>query len=79
VIGKALKVGKEMAFAVSLTALYGFPADYIITNEVIKSLTNDEKEREVLTSHMLPPMLVGGFITVTIVSVILAGIFVKFL
>ncbi|MCM3728512.1 hypothetical protein M3226_22955 [Neobacillus cucumis] len=79
VIGKALKVSKEMAFAVSLTALYGFPADYIITNEVIKSLTNDEKEREVLTSHMLPPMLVGGFITVTIVSVILAGIFVKFL
>jgi hypothetical protein len=68
-----------MAFAVSLTALYGFPADYIITAEVIKSLTEDEKEREILTSRMLPPMLVGGFITVTIVSVILAGIFVGFL
>jgi hypothetical protein len=79
IAGRILKVSKEMAFAVSLTALYGFPADYIITNEVIKSLTNDEKEKEVLTSHMLPPMLVGGFITVTIVSVILAGTFVKFL
>jgi hypothetical protein len=79
IAGKMLKVSKNMAFAVSLTALYGFPADYIITNEVIKSLTTDEKEREVLTSHMLPPMLVGGFITVTIVSVILAGIFVGFL
>ncbi|MFS0673960.1 hypothetical protein [Ornithinibacillus sp. 179-J 7C1 HS] len=79
IAGKFLKVSKEMAFAVSLTALYGFPADYIITNEVINSLTNDEKEKEVLTSHMLPPMLVGGFITVTIVSVILAGIFVSFL
>lgn len=78
-MGKVLKVSKEMAFAVSLTALYGFPADYIITNEVINSLTKDEKEREVLTSHMLPPMLVAGFITVTIVSVILAGIFVGFL
>lgn len=78
-IGKVLKVSKEMAFAVSLTALYGFPADYIITVEVIKSLTKDEKEKEVLTSHMLPPMLVGGFITVTIVSVILAGIFVGLL
>lgn len=79
IMGKVLKVSKEMAFAVSLTALYGFPADYIITNEVINSLTTDEKEREVLTSHMLPPMLVAGFITVTIVSVILAGIFVEFL
>jgi hypothetical protein len=79
IAGKILKVSKEMAFAVSLTALYGFPADYIITNEVIKSLTEDEKEREMLTSNMLPPMLVGGFITVTIVSVVLAGIFVGFL
>ncbi|KON85437.1 membrane protein [Sporosarcina globispora] len=79
IAGKILKVSKEMAFAVSLTALYGFPADYIITNEVIKSLTEDEKEREMLTSNMLPPMLVGGFITVTIVSVVLAGIFVRFL
>lgn len=79
IAGKILKVSKEMAFAVSLTALYGFPADYIITNEVIKSLTVDEKEREALTSQMLPPMLVGGFITVTIVSVILAGIFVQYL
>ncbi|WP_040207343.1 hypothetical protein [Neobacillus jeddahensis] len=79
IVGKVLKVSKEMAFAVSLTALYGFPADFIITNEVIKSLTNDEEEKEMLTSHMLPPMLVGGFITVTIVSVVLAGIFVKFL
>jgi hypothetical protein len=78
-IGKVLKVSKEMAIAVSLTALYGFPADYIITNEVINSLTEDEKEREALTSHMLPPMLVGGFISVTIVSVILAGLFVGFL
>ncbi|WP_423800537.1 hypothetical protein [Neobacillus sp. SAB-20_R2A] len=79
IAGKILKVSKNMAFAVSLTALYGFPADYIITNEVIKSLTDDEKEREMLTNQMLPPMLVGGFITVTIVSVVLAGIFVGFL
>lgn len=79
IIGKILKVSKEMAFACSLTALYGFPADYIITVEVINSLTRDEKEREMLTSRMLPPMLVAGFITVTIVSVILAGIFVGFL
>lgn len=75
IIGKLLGVSKEMAFAVSLTALYGFPADYIITNEVIKALTDDKDEQEALTSHMLPPMLVAGFVTVTIVSVILAGIF----
>ena len=66
-----------MAFSIALTALYGFPADYIITNEVINNLTKDPKEKEVLTSHMLPPMLIGGFISVTMVSVVLAGIMVN--
>jgi hypothetical protein len=75
IAGKFLHVSKEMAFSISLTALYGFPADYIITNEVITSLVENDEEKEVLLSHMLPPMLVGGFITVTIVSVVIAGVF----
>ncbi|MEX3621351.1 hypothetical protein [Viridibacillus arvi] len=79
IVGKILKVNPNMAFAVSLTALYGFPADYIITNEVVNAVTTDKKEREFLSSHMLPPMLVGGFITVTIVSVVLAGLFVTWI
>lgn len=79
IAGKILKVSPNLAFCVSLTALYGFPADYIITNEVVKSVTTDKKERDVLLSYLLPPMLVGGFVTVTIVSVVLAGIFVGWL
>lgn len=79
VAGKILKVSPYLAFSVSLTALYGFPADYIITNEVVKALAKTEQEKEMLLSKMMPPMLVGGFISVTIVSVILAGIFVGWL
>lgn len=79
IIGRILGISKELSFAVSLTALYGFPADYVITTEVVNSLTEDEDEREVLSSHLLPPMLVAGFITVTIVSVVLAGIMVNYL
>lgn len=79
VAGKILKVSPNLAFCVSLTALYGFPADYIITNEVVRSTTDNEKERDLLLSHLLPPMLVGGFITVTIVSVVLAGIFISWI
>lgn len=79
IAGKLLGVSMEMAFSIALTAMYGFPADYIITNEVINSLTKDEKEREALTSHMMGPMLVGGFISVTMVSVILAGFMVGYI
>lgn len=78
-VGKLLGVSGPMSYAISLTALYGFPADYIITNEAINALTHDEKERQILTHHMLAPMLVGGFISVTMVSVVLAGILVSYL
>jgi hypothetical protein len=79
VAGRLLGFTPAMAFACALTALYGFPADYIITNEVVNTLTEDEAEREVLSAHMLPPMLVAGFVTVTMVSVVLAGIFAGWL
>ncbi|WON77515.1 hypothetical protein [Serratia sp. UGAL515B_01] len=78
-VGRLLGVSMEMAFAISLTAMYGFPADYIITQEAISALTEDDKEREILTHHMLAPMLVGGFISVTMVSVVLAGIMVGYI
>jgi len=78
-IGKLLGLTKEMSFSVSLTALYGFPPNYILTEEASKALAGNEDEKEYLMDIMLPQMLVGGFTTVTIVSVILAGIFSKLL
>lgn len=79
VLGKRLGYTKEMSFAVALTALYGFPPNYILTEEASKALAETIDEKEFLMDQMLPKMLVGGFTTVTIVSVLIAGIFVKFL
>ena len=79
VFGKMLGYSKEMAFAVALTALYGFPPNYILTEEASKALAENEEEKKFLMDEMLPKMLVGGFTTVTIASVIIAGIFVKLL
>ena len=76
-VGKRLGYTKEMSFAVALTALYGFPPNYILTEESSKALAETEEEKEFLMHEMLPKMLVGGFTTVTIVSVLIAGIFVK--
>jgi len=79
IAGKLLGVSWNMAFAVSLTALYGFPPNYILTEECVKALAENSREHEYLMSKMLPMMLVGGFITVTITSVIIAGLFVNML
>ncbi|MGI6143689.1 MAG: hypothetical protein ACOYEK_07550 [bacterium] len=77
VAGKILGVSWNMACAVSLTALYGFPPNYILTEEAVKALAENPEEHEFLMGKMLPMMIVGGFVTVTITSVIIAGFFVN--
>ena len=42
-----------------------------------KEMAATEDEREYLMAHMFPSMIVGGFSTVTITSVIIAGLFVN--
>ncbi len=79
VVGKALKMSWAMACAVSLTALYGFPPNLILTEEAAKALAETPEERQYLMDQMLPQMIVGGFVTVTITSVVIAGIFVNLL
>ena len=78
-ISKVLKISFPLAFANGLTALYGFPCDAIITESTCNSLTQDVEERNYLMSKMFPSMIVGGFTSVTITSVILAGIFANLL
>ncbi|MBQ6314051.1 MAG: hypothetical protein IKE85_05005 [Mogibacterium sp.] len=79
VIAKILKIDFQLAFANGLTALYGFPCDAIITENTCNSLTDDADERGYLMSKMFPSMVVGGFVTVTITSVIFAGYFAMML
>lgn len=78
----AAKIFKEsipMSIAISLNALYGFPINYTLTNDSAKAIGKTDEEVEFLLDAMLPKMLIGGFASVTIVSVIIAGIFVKML
>ena len=79
IISKILKMDFQLAFANGLTALYGFPCDAIITENTVNSLTDDADERGYLMSKMFPSMIVGGFVTVTITSVIFAGYFARLL
>lgn len=79
IVAKILHMSFPMAFANGLTALYGFPCDAIITESTCNNLGQTEDERKYLMSQMFPSMIVGGFVTVTITSVVIAGVFVKML
>jgi len=79
IAAKILKESVPMALCIALNALYGFPPNFILTNDAVKALTDDPVEAEYLTGIMMPKMLVGGFTTVTIASVIIGGIFATLL
>lgn len=76
---KLLRMRSGLGMSVALTAMYGFPADYLLTNEVARSVGRNDDERDALRSVMLPPMLVGGFTSVSAGSVVIASVLVSLL
>ncbi len=79
IVGKILRISPWLGYANCLTALYGFPFDAIMTEKICHDEGANKEEVDYLMSRLFPSMIVGGFVTVTITSVVLAGIFVKFL
>lgn len=79
IIGKILNYSMTMSMAIGLSALFGFPGTFVISNEVANAVGETEEERLLILDHILPKMLVSGFVTVTIASVVLAGVMVNML
>ncbi|MCL1993237.1 MAG: hypothetical protein FWG66_09850 [Spirochaetes bacterium] len=68
-----------MSGAIVLNCLCGFPPNFVLTNETSKNMSANDSEYEILMQEMLPKVLVGGFATVTVTSVIIADIFTRFI
>ena len=77
IASKLLKMPFLLSFATALTALYGFPPNAIITESTCTALAETPEEKDYLMGKIFPAMIVGGFTTVTITSVIIAGIFAQ--
>ncbi|HHZ00295.1 MAG TPA: hypothetical protein GYA03_04285 [Tissierellia bacterium] len=77
VVGKFLGIDKFMSIAIGSTALFGFPGTFIISNEVANAVGKTPEERKIILDAILPKMLIAGFVTVSIASVVLAGIMSK--
>ena len=76
-MSKLVKWDPYKGMPVALTALFGFPGDYILCDEVSRSIGRDEKEAKIIFNELLAPMLIGGFTTVTVASVIIAGVLIQ--
>lgn len=73
-VGKLLGYSVPMSVAIGLTALYGFPGTMILSQEAAKGAGETPEEVAAIEHEILPKMIVAGFSTVTITSVIITSI-----
>jgi hypothetical protein len=79
IVGRFLGISKHMSIATGIACMFGFPGTYVIPGEVAKSITKNEEEYDFVFNSLYPRMLISGFVNVTILSVLIAGILIKFI
>ena len=73
-VGRIFKQSWYMSFALGVTALFGFPGTLIVPTEVAKAVAENDEEKDLILQNILPQMIIAGMVSVSIVSVIFAGI-----
>ncbi|WP_051479000.1 hypothetical protein [Arthrobacter sp. H5] len=61
----------------ALTALFGFPGDYLVCQEISRSVGRNDREKAMIFDELVTPMLVAGFATVTTASIVIASILIQ--
>ena len=78
-VGKIFGYSWQMSMAIGSSCLFGFPGTVIISNEVSESTGTTAEEKAFINEQSMPKMLVAGMVTVSITSVLVAGVMCKWL
>lgn len=70
---------KDLSIGISMAQLLGFPATLLVSNEIATAIAETPEEKEVVLNRIMPAYVVAGFVSVTSLSIVIAGIFIKFL
>nr|WP_312576532.1 hypothetical protein [Sedimentibacter sp.] len=68
---------RNLAIGIAMSQLLGFPATFLIVNEVATAVAETEDEKDYVVKKLTPAFVVSGFVSVTTVSILVAGIFAK--
>lgn len=77
--GKALKLDFGLAVSLGISCTFGFPTTMLMPKEVAQAIGQTEEERTAIENYLLPKMLTAGLVTVTIASVLIAGVAINLL
>ena len=78
-VGKLFGYSWQMSMAIGSSCLFGFPGTVIISNEVSESTGTTPEEKAYISAQIMPKMLVAGMVTVSITSVLVAGVMCRWL
>lgn len=78
-VGKLVGYSVPMSVAIGLTSLYGFPGTMILAQEAAKGAGESPEEVAAIEGQILPKMIIAGFSTVTITSVVVTSILAGFI
>lgn len=70
---------RNMAMGIAMSQLLGFPATYLIVNEVATAVAETPDEKNYIIKKLTPAFVVSGFVSVTTISILIAGVFAKLL
>ena len=76
---KACKLSRYRCIAITLNCYLGFPYNFMLCQEAIQAITSDTAEQKQLEDDLMPTMVVASLISVTLVSVLVAGFMIDFL
>ena len=70
---------RNLTIGVAMSQLLGFPATLLIVNEVATAVAKNDREKEYIVKKLTPAFVVSGFVSVTTISIFIAGIFANFI
>lgn len=78
-IGKLLKYPATISFCIGMTATLGYPTTQILVDEIVRGYEGTAEQKQMISDYLLPKMLIGGFTTVSVGSVIFAGVIAPYI
>ncbi len=70
---------RNLAIGIGVEQFLGFPTNVVLVREIATTTGKTEQERDYIESKLGTPYVIAGFATVTVVSVLIAGIIVELL
>ncbi|WP_251446833.1 hypothetical protein [Vermiculatibacterium agrestimuris] len=70
---------KDLSIGVAMCQMIGYPGTQLVVDEIAKAVAQNDEEYNAIESRLATAYVISGFASVTLLSVFIAGLMVKFL